>query len=156
MPRRRPEKLTGLRVELNERERDALDLWSAGQATGSILNGVGAVLLPFAGAIQLLTALWIAEQGKDALANATQKILTSYRDSKTAVEKQVDLAQVRRAEARRDYMRDCMDSGGDSDKCKQLAMEKFPPQNREDTVEEALGRELSWWEKFIMSSKYNI
>ena len=156
MPKRRVDRLDGLRIELNERERDAIDLWSAGQATGSILNGVGAVLLPFAGAIELLTALWIAEQGKDALANATANILSSYRDSKTAVEKQVDAAVVRRAEARRDYARDCIDSGRDSEKCMQKAMEMFPPMNREDTIEEALGRELSWWEKLVLNSKYNI
>ena len=156
MPKRRVRNLDGIRIELNERERDALDLWSAGQATGSILNGVGAVLLPFAGAIQLLTALWIAEQGVDALKNLTGKVQNAYRDSKTAVGKQVDVAEVRRAEAREAHARICIDNGGDSGECIQLAMEKFPPMNREDTIEEALGRELSWWEKILLDSQYNI
>jgi len=67
MPKKPVRNLDGIRIELQDTERAAVEMWAAGSAAGDILSGVGSILAPFEGAITALTVAYIAEQGLDAL-----------------------------------------------------------------------------------------
>jgi len=71
MPKKPVRNLDGIRIELQDTERAAVEMWAAGSAAGDILSGVGSILAPFEGAITALTVAYIAEQGLDAIFGPT-------------------------------------------------------------------------------------
>lgn len=60
MPKAKCTSVQGVRIELQETERDALQLATAGSAAGDILTGIGNLLMPFQGAITAFTAAYLA------------------------------------------------------------------------------------------------
>jgi len=69
MPKSKPDIVHSVRIELQETERATLEAALAGRfvtnaamAAGNLLNGVGAALAPFSGALTALAAVWIADR----------------------------------------------------------------------------------------------
>ena len=67
------------RLELQQTERDAFEAALAGRfvtnavsAAGSVLSGIGTMLVPFSGALTAIAGLWIAEKGASALIDAAE------------------------------------------------------------------------------------
>jgi len=71
MPKRRVRNLDGVRIEFNETERAAIEMFAAANAAGTILSGLGAVLAPFQGSFTALTVAFIAETGIKAILEPT-------------------------------------------------------------------------------------
>lgn len=67
MPRRKADKVHSIRLELQQNERDALDIWVASKAIDNIGTGIGSLLMPFSGAISAVMAAWIAKEGAEAV-----------------------------------------------------------------------------------------
>lgn len=70
MPKRKADTVSSIRLELQQNERDALDIWVASKAIDNIGTGVGALLMPFSGAISAIMAAWIAKEGTEAVWNS--------------------------------------------------------------------------------------
>jgi hypothetical protein len=70
LPRRKADKVHSIRLELQQNERDALDIWVASKAIDNIGTGVGQLLMPFSGAISAVMAAWIAKEGAEAVWDA--------------------------------------------------------------------------------------
>ena len=60
MPKSKCDSMTGVRIELQETERDALQAIAAGSTIGDVLGGIGALLMPFQGAITAFMAAYLA------------------------------------------------------------------------------------------------
>jgi predicted outer membrane lipoprotein len=93
MPKSKPSQVIVHRIELQQSERDMLELAVAGRtatnavsAIGSVFSGVGTMLAPFAPAFGLLTALWIGDRTLDVVKEDAerrkQEIETEYSQSK--------------------------------------------------------------------------
>ena len=89
MPKAKPTQVIVHRIELQESERDMLELAVYGNfatnavgAAGSVLTGIGNMLTPFAPALGALAALWIGDRTLDVVkedANRRkQGIIESY------------------------------------------------------------------------------
>ena len=94
MPKSKPNQVIVHRIELQQSERDMLELAVAGRtatnavsAIGAVFSGVGTMLAPFAPAFGALTALWIGDRTLDAIRNDAerrkQEIETEYAQSKS-------------------------------------------------------------------------
>ena len=77
MPKAKPTQVIVHRLELQQSERDTLEAALAGRfvtnavtATGSVLSGIGTMLVPFSGALTAIAGLWIAEKGGKAIVEA--------------------------------------------------------------------------------------
>ena len=121
MPKRRVRNLDGIRIEFNQTERDALEMWAAGSAAGDVLSGVGRILAPFEGAITALTVAWIAEEGIKSILGGAQKAQRVYNDAKSKVDE--GLAQRMAAE---------------------------PGLSEQDAFARMMDRELTWYEKISL------
>lgn len=77
MPKKPCDSIQGLRIELQQSEREALQMASAAQSIGSIMGGIGALLMPFQGAFTAFMTAWlageIADEVKEALDNIIQR-----------------------------------------------------------------------------------
>ena len=74
MPKAKPTQVIVHRIELQESEREMLELAVAGNvvtntvsAAGAIFTGIGSMLAPFAPAFGALTAMWIGDRTLDAI-----------------------------------------------------------------------------------------
>ena len=74
MPKAKPTQVIVHRIELQQSERDMLELAVAGNvatnavsAAGSVLSGIGNMLVPFAPAFGALAALWIGDKTLDVI-----------------------------------------------------------------------------------------
>jgi len=121
MPKRRVDNLEGLRIEFNEAERSAIELWATGSAVGDILSGAGRLLSPFEGAITALTVAWIAEEGIKSILGGAQKAQRVYNDAKSKVDE--GLAQRMAAE---------------------------PGLSEQEAFARMMDRELTWYEKISL------
>jgi len=121
MPKRRVDNLEGLRIEFNEAERSAIELWATGSAVGDILSGAGRLLSPFEGAITALTVAWIAEEGIKSILGGAQKAQRVYNDAKSKVDE--GLAQRMAAE---------------------------PDLSEQEAFARMMDRELTWYEKISL------
>ena len=120
MPKRRVDRLDGVRIELNEREREMSEAFAYGTGVGEIMKGAGAMLQPFEGAITALTVAWIAEKGINAIVGGAQEALTLYNETK---EKLQPVIQKR------------MEAEGISE---------------QEAFARTMDRELTWWEKITL------
>jgi len=121
MPRRRVDRLEGLRIEFNQTERDALEMWAAGSAAGDVLSGVGRMLAPFEGAITALVVAYIAEKGIDSFLSTSANLSRVYNKSKTKVDALVEQCQ-----------------------------KENPGMSQQDCYSSLMDRELSLWEKIVL------
>lgn len=67
MPKRKPDQVIVHRIELQEHERDALDMIAATTSVRNLGQGVGAVLAPFGDALALVVGAIIAKEGAEYL-----------------------------------------------------------------------------------------
>ena len=93
MPKAKPSQVIVHRIELQESEREMVELAVAGNvltnavsAAGSVFAGIGSMLAPFAPAFGALTALWIGDRTLDAVREdgerRKQEIEDEYAESK--------------------------------------------------------------------------
>ena len=94
MPKSKPNQVIVHRIELQQSERDMLELAVAGRtatnavsAIGAVFSGIGTMLAPFAPAFGALTALWIGDRTLDAVREDAerrkQEIEDEYAESKS-------------------------------------------------------------------------
>ena len=62
-PKKKTDSLIGYRLELQDKERDALELIAASTAVKNVGEGVGAVIAPFGKVLSAVLAAWIAKEG---------------------------------------------------------------------------------------------
>jgi hypothetical protein len=79
MPKAKPTQVIVHRLELQQTERDTLEVALAGRfltnavsAVGSVFTGVGHMLAPFGGVLTTIAGLWVAEKGATALIEAAE------------------------------------------------------------------------------------
>ena len=60
LPKTKCDSMQGLRIELQETEREALQVASTASAIGDVLSGLGGLLMPFQGAITAFAAAYLA------------------------------------------------------------------------------------------------
>ena len=65
MPTRKPDEVIVHRIELQRKERDLLEGYLISHGIGNVLNGVGAVLMPFSNAAGVILGAIIAKEGVD-------------------------------------------------------------------------------------------
>ena len=93
MPKAKPTQVIVHRIELQESEREMVELAVAGNvltnavsAAGSVFTGIGSMLAPFAPAFGALAALWIGDRTLDAVREdgerRRQQIEDEYAESK--------------------------------------------------------------------------
>ena len=80
MPKAKPDSVQSVRIELQETERAALEAGLAAGGIANLLHGIGAVLLPFQGAITALAAAWIAGEIAEEAKEALDKIVGRNRE----------------------------------------------------------------------------
>jgi hypothetical protein len=87
MPKSKPSQVIVHRIELQETERAALEAALAGRfvtngvsAIGSVLTGIGSMLVPFAGVLTAIGAAYIAEKG---IEKAIESVGTITENAKT-------------------------------------------------------------------------
>jgi len=74
MPKRKMKNDLHLRFELQDSERDALDLLAASKAFNNVASGVGSVLAPFSSVMGTIVAAWIAKEGIEHLHGAATRL----------------------------------------------------------------------------------
>lgn len=79
MPKSKCDSMQGLRIELQQTERDALQAIAAGSTIGDILGGLGALLMPFQGAITAFTAAYLAGEIAEEVKEQLDKLVTRNR-----------------------------------------------------------------------------
>jgi len=121
MPKKPVRNLDGIRIELQDTERAAVEMWAAGSAAGDILSGLGRVLLPFEGAITALAVAYIAEKGIDAFLSSSVRLSRIYNKSKTKVDSLIERCQ-----------------------------EENPGMSQQDCYSSLMDRELTLWEKIAL------
>ena len=91
MPKAKPTQVIVHRIELQESERDMLELavygnfaTNAVSAAGAVLTGIGNMLTPFAPALGALAAVWIGDRTLDAIREDAERrkqgIIESYEE----------------------------------------------------------------------------
>lgn len=91
MPKAKPTQVIVHRIELQESERDMLELAVYGNfatnavgAAGAVLTGIGNMLTPFAPALGALAAVWIGDRSLDAIKEDAERrkqgIIESYEE----------------------------------------------------------------------------
>jgi len=121
MPKKPVRNLDGIRIELQDTERAAVEMWAAGSAVGDILSGLGRILLPFEGAITALTVAFIAEKGIDSFISTSANLNRVYNKSKTKVDALVEQCQ-----------------------------KENPGMSQQDCYSSLMDRELSLWERIAL------
>lgn len=81
MPKAKPDSVQSIRIELQETERAALEASLMAGGLSNILHGLGAVLLPFQGAITALVAAWLAGEIVDEVKEELDKVVGGIRGS---------------------------------------------------------------------------
>lgn len=81
MPKKPVKDVQGIRFELQQSERDALEAYMAGSTITGLLNGIGNALMPFSGAITALAAAWIAGEIADEAKEFLDGIVNKNRDA---------------------------------------------------------------------------
>lgn len=79
MPKSKCDSMSGVRIELQETERDALQAIAAGSTIGEILGGVGALLMPFQGAITAFVSLYLAGEIAEEVKEELDKLVARNR-----------------------------------------------------------------------------
>ena len=74
MPKRKMKNDLHLRFELQDSERNALDLLAASKAFNNVATGVGSVLTPLSGAMTAIVSAWIAKEGIESLHGAATRL----------------------------------------------------------------------------------
>lgn len=81
MPKAKPDSVQSIRIELQETERAALEASLAAGGIANLLHGIGAVLLPFQGAITAFAAAWLAGELADEVKEQLDKVVGGLRGS---------------------------------------------------------------------------
>jgi hypothetical protein len=79
VPKRAADSVQSIRIELQETERAALEASLTAGGISNLLHGVGAVLLPFQGAITALAAAWVAGEIADEVKEQLDKVVKGFR-----------------------------------------------------------------------------
>ena len=101
MPKAKPDQVIVHRIELQETERATLEAALAGRfvtnaalAAGNLLNGVGAALAPFSGALTALAAVWIADKSWDQLKEKVLDPIVDVIDEKVVAKYAGDYSEI--------------------------------------------------------------
>lgn len=81
MPKRAADSVNSIRIELQETERAALEASLTAGGIANLLHGIGAVLLPFQGAITAYVTAWLAGEIAEEAKEALDKIVRRNRES---------------------------------------------------------------------------
>jgi hypothetical protein len=81
MPKAKCDSIQGVRIELQQTERDALQLATAGSAVGDILTGLGNALMPFQGAITAFVAAYLAGEIAEEVKEELDKVVSKNREA---------------------------------------------------------------------------
>ena len=81
MPKAKPDSVQSIRIELQETERAALEASLAAGGIANLLHGIGAVLLPYQGAITAFAAAWLAGELADEVKEQLDKVVGGLRGS---------------------------------------------------------------------------
>ena len=81
MPKAKPDSVQSIPIELQETERAALEASLAAGGIANLLHGIGAVLLPFQGAITAFAAAWLAGELADEVKEQLDKVVGGLRGS---------------------------------------------------------------------------
>ena len=73
MPKAKVKETIGYKIQLQETERDALQLWVTSNAIGNVLNGLGQLAMPFSVALSGILTAWIAKEGADKVWKASKE-----------------------------------------------------------------------------------
>ena len=73
MPKKKVDSQQGIRLELQESERNALKLYTASTAFKNVGVGVGAVLKPIADNFAVLMAAWLAKEGMEGIQGTVEQ-----------------------------------------------------------------------------------
>ena len=112
MAKKPTDKLHGVRIELQQNERDALDIWVASKAIDNIGTGVGTLLMPFSAAFSTLMAAWIAKEGAEVVWNSYMGVLDRvYGDEVEASVEQYKQAQNNKLDNAKDIVQKAHDEG---------------------------------------------
>jgi len=87
MPKKPVDSLQGFRIELNEKERDALALVSTSMAIRNVGQGVGAVAKPVLDNLAVIIAAIVAMEGADFLENKAKE----WSDNRVRNQRQYEL-----------------------------------------------------------------
>ena len=134
MPKRKADKVHSIRLELQQNERDALDIWVASKAIDNIGTGVGTLLMPFSAAFSTLMAAWIAKEGAEAVWGSYMGVIDRlYGDEVEASVEQYKQAQNNKLSTAKDIVQNAHDEGREMTEKEKQQVEKL---SQKQTYEE--------------------